>query len=58
MAANEAKKYGKVNMVIPPNGIIPDQLTTVPDQSTWTLDPNASFVFYCDNETVNGVYNY
>jgi len=33
----------------------PAKFTTVPDQSTWTLDPNASYVYYCDNETVNGV---
>lgn len=51
LAAKEAAKYGKVNMVFPK----PAKFTTVPDQSTWKLDPNASYVYYCDNETVNGV---
>lgn len=27
---------------------------TIPDQSTWTLDPNASYFYYCANETVDG----
>lgn len=29
--------------------------TNVPDQSTWNLDPKASYVYYCDNETADGV---
>lgn len=28
--------------------------TEIPDPSTWNLDPNASYVYYCDNETVHG----
>jgi len=31
------------------------KFTTIPDASTWKLDPEAAFVHYCDNETVNGV---
>lgn len=49
-AAKEATKYGKVNLVIPKAA----KFTTVPDKSTWNLDPNASYVYYCDNETVDG----
>lgn len=50
-AYTEAKKYGKINLVSP----IPTKFITVADQATWTLDPNASFVYYCDNETIEGV---
>ncbi|KAK3581590.1 hypothetical protein CHS0354_025118 [Potamilus streckersoni] len=27
----------------------------IPDQSAWNLNPNASYVYYCANETINGV---
>lgn len=27
----------------------------IPDPSTWTLNPDASYVYYCANETVHGV---
>ncbi|KAL1140173.1 hypothetical protein AAG570_000105 [Ranatra chinensis] len=50
-AANEAKKYGKVNLVLPPR----DNYLNIPDQSTWSLDPNASYIYYCANETINGI---
>lgn len=50
-AAQEAEKYGNVNYVVPKL----DKYTTVPDQSEWKLDPEASYVYFCDNETINGV---
>lgn len=50
-AAVEAKKYGKVNMVIPQR----DKHVNIPPKSEWNLDPNASYVYYCDNETIDGV---
>lgn len=50
-AAGEAKKYGDVNLVFPK----PTKYITIPEQSTWKLNPNASYVYYCDNETVEGV---
>lgn len=49
-AAEEAAKYGKVNLVLPEVS----NHTTIPDQSTWKLNSNASYVYYCDNETANG----
>lgn len=49
-AAKEAAKYGKVNLVLPKVS----KHTGIPDQSTWNLDPNASYVHYCDNETADG----
>lgn len=27
----------------------------IPDESTWKLSPNAALVYFCDNETVDGV---
>ncbi|XP_068092859.1 phosphoserine aminotransferase isoform X2 [Hyperolius riggenbachi] len=50
-AAKEAEKYGKVNIVHPKLS----SYTEIPDQSTWTLNPEASYVYYCANETVHGV---
>lgn len=49
-AAKEATKYGKVNMVLPKT----TKYTEIPNPSTWNLDPNASYVYYCANETVHG----
>jgi len=50
-AAKEAAKYGKVNLVLPKG----DQYSGVPEKSKWNLSPNASYVYYCDNETIHGV---
>lgn len=50
-AAKEASKYGKVSLVIPKTA----KYSGIPEASTWSLDPNASYVYYCDNETVDGV---
>lgn len=50
-AFKEAQKYGKANLAFPK----PEKFTTIADQSGWKLDPNASYVYYCDNETVDGV---
>jgi len=50
-AAAEAKKYGTVNVVHPPL----KKYTEIPEQSTWELNPDASYVYKCSNETVHGV---
>lgn len=50
-AAKEAKKYGNVNLVLPPR----DSYTDIPEQPQWKLDPNASYVYICTNETIHGV---
>lgn len=50
-AAKEAAKYGKVNLVFPKA----KKSGSIPDQSTWKLNPNASYFYYCANETVDGV---
>ncbi|KAF5293196.1 hypothetical protein FQA39_LY13664 [Lamprigera yunnana] len=49
-AAKEAIKYGEVKLAFP----VPKTLGNIPDQSTWNLNPNASYVYYCANETVDG----
>ncbi|OAD52799.1 putative phosphoserine aminotransferase [Eufriesea mexicana] len=48
-AAKEATKYGNVNLVLPKI----TKYTEIPDPSTWNLDSNASYVYYCANETVH-----
>nr|XP_031842254.1 probable phosphoserine aminotransferase [Nomia melanderi] len=54
-AAKEAGKYGKVNLVLPKT----TKYVEIPDPSTWNLDPNASYVYYCANETIHGIeFNY
>lgn len=70
-AAKEAEKFGKINHVIPKqdkyNGLnIASPLVTwcyrrglpfagVPAESTWKLTPNASYFYYCSNETIHGI---
>ncbi|XP_068594757.1 phosphoserine aminotransferase [Brachionichthys hirsutus] len=54
-AAKEAEKYGKINIVHPKL----DSYTKIPDSGCWTLNPSASYLYYCSNETVHGVeYNF
>lgn len=50
-AAKEGEKYGKVNVVLPKV----DRYTGIPDSSSWSLNPSASYVYYCCNETVHGI---
>ncbi|CAB0010561.1 unnamed protein product [Nesidiocoris tenuis] len=50
-AAKEAAKYGKVNLVVPKT----NKYTEIPPPETWNLDSNASYLYYCANETVHGV---
>lgn len=51
-AIAEAKKFGAVNIAASgeENGF-----TAIPPQSTWRLDPQASYVHYTPNETIGGV---
>lgn len=30
-------------------------MSEIPDPSTWNLNPDASYVYFCANETVHGV---
>jgi len=47
------EKY--VNLVCDARTINDGKFGKIPDQSTWKLSPNAAMVYYCDNETVDGV---
>ncbi len=48
----EAKKYGRVNVAA---SAADSGYTTIPERSTWQLDPNAAYVHICSNETIGGV---
>ena len=48
----EAARYGKVNVAA--SGAA-SKFTAIPPQSEWKLDPNASYVHICSNETIGGV---
>jgi phosphoserine aminotransferase len=48
----EAKKYGEPHAVLDTKN---SKYTTIPDQSKWSVRPDAEYLYYCDNETVNGV---
>lgn len=49
-AAKEAEKYATVNYVLPKM----DSYSSIPPRSEWSLSPNATYVYYTDNETVHG----
>ncbi len=48
----EAKKYGRVNVAA---SAADTGYTTIPDRSSWKLDPDAAYVHICSNETIGGV---
>ncbi len=50
-ALKEAKRFCKVNVIA--DGENP--MLSVPDAKTWSLDADAAYVYYTDNETINGV---
>lgn len=51
-AAKEATKYGEVKLVFPKA----KKPGSIPSEESWTLNPQASYLYYCDNETVDGNY--
>jgi phosphoserine aminotransferase len=51
-SAKEAGRYGKVNVAASAEG---SNYTEVPPQAAWSLDPGASYVHICSNETIRGV---
>ncbi len=51
-AIAEAKRYCNVNVVATSEA---NNFTTIPPQSAWKLDPDASYVHYTPNETIGGV---
>jgi len=51
-AQQECNKYGTGQVVATTKK---EKFTRVPTQDEWTVDPEAAYLHYCDNETVNGV---
>jgi phosphoserine aminotransferase len=51
-SAKEAKTYGQVNVAASADA---SKFTAIPRQSEWKLDPGASYVHICSNETIGGV---
>lgn len=45
----------RVNLVCDARTINDGKFGKIPDESTWKLSPDAAMVYYCDNETVDGV---
>lgn len=44
-----------VNLATDSRTINDGKFGKIPDESTWKLSPNPAMVYYCDNETVDGV---
>jgi phosphoserine aminotransferase len=51
-SAQEATKYGTVNIAASGEA---GKFTAIPKRSEWKLDPQASYVHVCSNETIGGV---
>ena len=51
-SAKEAKNYGTVNTAASGEA---GKFTAIPPQADWKLDPGASYVHICSNETIGGV---
>ncbi|MFW5450727.1 MAG: 3-phosphoserine/phosphohydroxythreonine transaminase [Methylophagaceae bacterium] len=51
-AISEAKRYCDVNIVASSED---DGFNSVPDKTTWKLNPDAAYVHYTANETIGGV---
>jgi len=51
-AQKECERYGTGQVVCSTKAT---KFTSIPDPSSWKLDPGAAYVHYCMNETVNGV---
>ena len=52
IAIEEANRYCKVNLAATSEA---NHFTTIPSKETWQLNPDAAYVHYVANETINGV---
>jgi phosphoserine aminotransferase len=52
-AIAEAKRYGEVNLAA--TSLIDNEVVRIPPQAQWSLDPNAAYVHYTPNETIEGI---
>lgn len=53
-AAIEARKNGKVNIVYDSSS---SDYTRLADSGSWSVEQNADFFFYVENESMNGFEN-
>ncbi len=51
-SVQDAKAYGQINIAASAEA---DDFTHVPSFAKWQLNPDAAYVHYCTNETINGV---
>jgi phosphoserine aminotransferase len=51
-AFQEAQKYGDINLAVK---VPATQPLRVPDVSTWKLSKDAAYLYYTDNETIEGI---
>ncbi|MBV8062382.1 MAG: 3-phosphoserine/phosphohydroxythreonine transaminase, partial [Nevskia sp.] len=51
-AIKEMPRYGKANVAAKPAD---GKFTHIPERSSWKLDPDAAYLYYCTNETIEGV---
>ncbi len=55
-AIKEAERFCRVNIIAEPGaGVEGWQCMSIPERKTWTLNPDAAYVYYTDNETISGV---
>lgn len=55
-AIAEAERFCKVNVIAEPGeGVAGGQLRSVPEPEIWSLNPDAAYTYYTDNETISGV---
>lgn len=55
-AVKEAERFCQVNVIADPEvGAGGGQMMSIPEQKTWSLNPDAAYVYYTDNETISGV---
>jgi phosphoserine aminotransferase len=52
-AIDEAKRYGDINIAA--KLYVENNLVRVPHQEQWSLDPEAAYVHYTPNETIEGI---
>lgn len=52
-AIDEAKRYGQVNVAS--RSVVENNLVCIPPQTKWSLNPDAAYLHYTPNETIEGV---
>ncbi|MFK7815453.1 MAG: 3-phosphoserine/phosphohydroxythreonine transaminase [Gammaproteobacteria bacterium] len=53
-ACNEARKFSDINQI---DAIVDSKLISIKPTDQWGLSKRASYIHYCENETISGVMN-